>query len=229
MISFSSFVFLFYVIYMKSSVLQSSILKLMYTGICRNFLTIFSKVHFDKQIRTELKGFSQYIIVANHTSHLDTVSLLASLPANHLYKIKSVAAEDYFGNTKIKRWLSNYFINTLLIRRKGTKEERNDAIRKMIDALDQGYSLLIYPEGSRKHGGEMKEIKSGIAHLLSSRPQIPYIPVYLKGMNSLISKSKSSKIILWGKITYMNKSEIKDIIDNIRLDFDELTSKANSI
>lgn len=50
----------------------------------------------------------QFIILANHNSHLDTLSLLASLPGELLWKVKPVAAEDYFGKTRFQASISNF-------------------------------------------------------------------------------------------------------------------------
>ena len=90
--------------------------------------------------------------LANHNSHLDTLSLLSSLPGGLLWKVKPVAAEDYFGKTRFQASISNFFINTLLIRRKGEKDSEHDPIRKMLEAIDAGYSLILFrkePEESR--------------------------------------------------------------------------------
>lgn len=93
----------------------------------------------------------QFIILANHNSHLDTLSLLSSLPGGLLWKVKPVAAEDYSGNP-LSGFHQQLFINTLLIRRKGEKDSEHDPIRKMLEAIDAGYSLILFrkePEESR--------------------------------------------------------------------------------
>ena len=99
----------------------------------------------------------QFIILANHNSHLDTLNLLSSLPRKLLWKVKPVAAEDYFRKTRFQASISNYFINTLLIRRKGEKDSEHDPIRKMLEAIDAGYSLILFPEGTRGKAGNRWE------------------------------------------------------------------------
>ena len=56
-------------------------------------------------------------------------------------------------------------INTLLIRRKGEKDSEHDPIRKMLEAIDAGYSLILFPEGTRGKSEQMGKIKSGIARI----------------------------------------------------------------
>ena len=145
--------------------MQSAMMQILYKGIFRWFLKLIVGVQFpDTRF---LKKEGQFIILANHNSHLDTLSLLSSLPGNLLWKIKPVAAEDYFGRTRFQAAFSNYFINTLLIRRKGEKDSEHDPLRKMLDAIDEGYSLILFPEGTRGKPEQMGKIKSGIARILS--------------------------------------------------------------
>ena len=100
--------------------MQSAMMQILYKGIFRWFLKLIVGVQFPDTRFLRKEG--QFIILANHNSHLDTLSLLSSLPGNLLWKIKPVAAEDYFGRTRFQAAFSNYFINTLLIRRKGEKD-----------------------------------------------------------------------------------------------------------
>ena len=67
----------------------------------------------------------------------------------------------------------------LLIRRKGEKDSEHDPIRKMLEDIDAGYSLILFPEGTRGKPEQMGKIKSGIARILSLRPEVKYIPVFM--------------------------------------------------
>lgn len=108
--------------------MQSAMMQILYKGIFRWFLKLIVGVQFPDTRFLQKEG--QFIILANHNSHLDTLSLLSSLPGNLLWKVKPVAAEDYFGRTRFQAAFSNYFINTLLIRRKGEKDSEHDPLRK---------------------------------------------------------------------------------------------------
>ena len=116
--------------------MQAAAMQIIYKGVFQWFLKLIVGVQFtDCRF---LKKEKQFIILANHNSHLDTLSLLASLPGDLLWKVKPVAAEDYFGKTRFQASISNFFINTLLIRRKGEKDSEHDPIRKMLEAIDAG-------------------------------------------------------------------------------------------
>ncbi|HEX6892447.1 MAG TPA: lysophospholipid acyltransferase family protein, partial [Chryseolinea sp.] len=167
--------------------MQKIILQLTYSLLIRNFLKLFVGVKF-QNARFLLKE-KQFIIVANHNSHLDTLTILASLPSKIISNVKPVAAQDHFGKTRFKEKLSNYFINTLLIQRKRDKDNiENDPIHKMIKALDNGYSLILFPEGTRGAPEVQQPLKPGIGYVLSERPLVKYVPAFMKGMGKAMPK-----------------------------------------
>lgn len=208
--------------------MQPTVMQILYKGICHWFLKLIVGVEF-----TDcgfLKEEEQFIILANHNSHLDTLSLLSSLPGSLLWKVKPVAAEDYFGKNRFQTFLSNYFINTLLIRRKGEKDSEHDPLKKMLAAIDEGYSLILFPEGTRGKPEQMGNIKSGIAHILSQRPQVKYVPVFMTGMGHSLPKGeliilpyKSS--IFYGMPTLAKSMDIQEILQQITNDFEVMREK----
>ncbi|MCD7931949.1 MAG: 1-acyl-sn-glycerol-3-phosphate acyltransferase [Tannerellaceae bacterium] len=212
---------------MKKRFLQAICLRIIYKGFARWILKLFVGVRFSDC--SCLKKEDQFIIVANHNSHLDTISLLASLPGSLLWKVKPVAAEDYFGNTRLKAACSNYFINTLLIQRKGVKEEENHPLTKMLTALEQGYSLILFPEGTRGEAEKMDRIKPGIARLLAARPGLKYVPVYLSGMGRSLPKGKILILPYQASVNYgvptlpVNNDPVQ-ILEQIQVDFDNMAA-----
>lgn len=87
--------------------MQSAMMQILYKGIFRWFLKLIVGVQFPDTRFLRKEG--QFIILANHNSHLDTLSLLSSLPGNLLWKIKPVAAEDYFGRTRFQAAFSTFY------------------------------------------------------------------------------------------------------------------------
>ena len=80
--------------------MQKITLKIIYSFFIRWFLKFIVGVKFDNA--NFLLKENQFILVANHNSHLDTMTLLASLPSSIIHKVKPVAAGDHFGKTKLK-------------------------------------------------------------------------------------------------------------------------------
>lgn len=155
------------------------------------FMRIFLKVTlgFNCQNRSALKKYSQVIIIANHNSHLDTMALMAALPASMINKVHPVAAADYFGSSKLKAFLSRLLINALLIPRKRPQEEQGpDPVAIMEQQLKKGRSLIIFPEGTRGEPEVMSHFKKGIGYLLERYPAIPVVPVFLEGLGKSLPK-----------------------------------------
>ena len=205
--------------------MQSLVLQLIYSVILRWILKLFVGVKFDDG--SFLKKEKQYIIVANHNSHLDTMTLMAAIPSSQLHRVKPVAAADYFGNTRLKAAFSNYFINTLLISRSG-----GNAIKQMKKILDDGYSLILFPEGTRGEPDEEQALKPGIALLLSLCPQVKYVPAYMIGMGKAMPKGDNlivpyDSYLYFGKPTLAQSSDVKEILKQIEDDLHALREKAN--
>lgn len=206
--------------------MQKLLLQFTYSFLVRTFLKVIVGVKFDNA-RFLLKE-EQFIIVANHNSHLDTMAIMASIPSKIIHKVKPVAAADYFGKTKFKEKLSNYLVNTVLISRKRDKDHpENDPINKMIKALDEGFSLIIFPEGTRGQPEVQQPLKPGIAYVLIKRPQIKYVPAYLKGMGKAMPKDDSLLIPFNSSLTYGQPANIinpnvMDILKQIEGDLNVL-------
>ena len=150
--------------------------------VVRPFLTLF--IGLKVRGRDHLPEKGPFLLVANHSSHLDTVSLLALFPLGRLKEIRPVAAADYFDRNRIVSFLTRTFFNILpIVRKREDVTPENDPRKSMVEALKAGFSLLIFPEGTR--GTEPPEIgrfKSGVAYLVESFPGLPIVAAYLENM-----------------------------------------------
>jgi len=189
---------------------------ILYKICMRLFLGIVVGVkYFNQHV---LKREKNFIIVSNHNSHLDTMALMAALPIFWLNKTKPVAAGDYFGDTPLKEKLSKYFLNALLIpRTKDENKEEEHPIDKMLHALDEGNSLILFPEGSRGEAEKMQTFKKGVGVLLKKRKNIPYIPVYMCGFGKAMPKGRLLLVphecaIYFGEPTYASSDNVDEIV-----------------
>ena len=200
--------------------MKKALLIIAYSVVIRFFLKLIVGVKFSNA--SFLKKEKQFILIANHNSHLDAISIMASMPSSIIHKVKPVAAEDYFGKTKTKAWLSNYFINTLLIQRKSDKENpENDPIYKMNKALKDGFSLIIFPEGTRGEPNKEKEFKAGVALVLINNPTIPYVPINLKAMGKAMPKGDNlivphESAIVFGAPRNIESQDVSTILKKMR-------------
>lgn len=206
--------------------MRKIILQLLYSVILRLFLRIFVGVKFGKA--KFLLEEKQFIIVANHNSHLDTLTVMASLPRQIIHKVRPVAAADHFGKTKLKEKLTNYFINALLIQRKRDKDNPdNDPINRMVKALDEGYSLLLFPEGTRGEPEVQQPLKPGVSYVLIQRPHVKYVPAYMKGMGKAMPKDDNlivpfTSSLTYGQATLIQSMDSSEILKQIEQDLNQL-------
>jgi len=139
--------------------------------------------------REHLTGSQPIILVANHSSHLDTMSLLSLFPLSKLRGIRPVAAADYFERNAFVSILTKTLFNILPIARKNITPE-NNPLRRMREAIAAGDSLIIFPEGTRGSGRELGEFRSGVAHLIEKVPGVPVVPAYLVNMGRSLPKGE---------------------------------------
>lgn len=134
-----------------------------------------------------LPGSRSFILVANHSSHLDTVCLLAALPFQKLHRAFPAAAEDYFFRSVPRLWIASVVVNALPF-------ARNIQARHSITVCHQllanpGNILIIFPEGTRSTTGEVSEFRSGIGALVAGK-DVPVLPCYLDGAHRAWPKGR---------------------------------------
>jgi len=117
-----------------------------------------------------------FVVVANHSSHLDTPLIVGSLPRPLARYLAAGAAADYFFNVWWRRGLTALFFNAFPVRRTGPATSPTSA-RSL---LMRGIPVLIFPEGTRSKDGELGRFKPGAA-ALAAACDVPCIPVALIG------------------------------------------------
>ena len=174
---------------LKSSrlTLQSVAQMLAFVLIVKPFMALF--IGLRVRGREHLAGSAPFILIANHSSHLDTISLLSLFPLGRLRHIRPVAAADYFERNKFVSIFTKTLFNILPIARKNITTE-NNPLRRMREALQAGDSLIIFPEGTRGSGEQIREFRSGVAHLIEKLPDVPIVPAYLVNMGRSLPKGE---------------------------------------
>lgn len=192
--------------------MKNILIHLFYTLLVRPLLTLIIGVRFEN---TEvLSKTKQFIIVGNHNSHLDAVSIRSVLPAYQKKNTYTIAAKDYFGTSSMSCKAMTWFLNAVLIRRERVPHEPS-AIEILDDCLKKGKSLILFPEGSRGQAGVITEFKKGIAVLLKRHPNLHFIPTYINGFGRILPKDSNLCLPLPCKIRFGEpmKSESQDIDD----------------
>ena len=126
------------------------------------------------------------IFVANHHSHLDTGLVLTSLPERFRHKAIVAAAADYFFTSRAKGAFSALAIGAIPMER--TKVGRRSA-DLAAELLDDGWNLVMFPEGGRSPDGWGRSFRGGAAYL-ALRCKRPVVPIYLEGTGRLWRRGK---------------------------------------
>lgn len=129
------------------------------------------------------------IYFANHSSHLDFVVIWAALPGKYRKRTRPVAAADYWERGPVRRFVATRVFHAVLISR-GKITRADDPIQHMIDAMDAGSDLILFPEGTRSPDGQVAEFRSGLHVLVRRHPQAELIPVHLENLNRILPKGE---------------------------------------
>lgn len=145
----------------------------------------------------------QRIYFANHGSNLDAPVIWASLPTAIREKTRPVAARDYWEGGRLRRHLAQRVFRCVLIERVRVTKSSNPLVA-MEAALDEGSSLIIFPEGRRSFNEdeEMGQFKPGLWHLARKHPEVELVPVFLENLNRILPKGEFILIPLLAAVTF---------------------------
>jgi 1-acyl-sn-glycerol-3-phosphate acyltransferase len=124
------------------------------------------------------------VFAANHASHLDTPLLLTCLPPRFRHHTVVAAAADYFFDKRWKGALWAFAIAAVPMER--TKVSRKSATTATA-LVEEGWSLVIFPEGGRSPHGWAQPFRGGAAYV-SIRCQVPVVPVHIEGTRRVLKK-----------------------------------------
>ncbi len=145
---------------------------------------------------------TQRVYFGNHSSHADFVLIWSSLPARIRAHTRPVAGSDYWLKGLVRSYIGTKVINAVLVDR-DRKPGMPDAITIMVEAIDAGSSLIIFPEGTRNTTEEvLLPFKSGIYRLAVERPHLEFIPVWLENLNRVMPKGEVVPIPLLCTATF---------------------------
>lgn len=138
------------------------------------------------------------IFAGNHHSHLDTPVVLTSIPEPWRHKVFVGAAADYFFRTRVTSTLSALVIGAIPIER--SKVSRKSADQAAV-LIDQGWSMLIFPEGGRSPDGWGQPFRGGAAYL-SNRCRVPVVPLHIQGTGRILRKGAKLPTPANVRVTY---------------------------
>ncbi len=156
--------------------LESAISCLLWRTLTRIYLLLAHRweIHGRENLPTQ----APFVLLANHSSHLDAVVLGAMLPARFVGAVFPIAAGDTFFTKRASSIFATAFMNALPIWRKNCGAHSLDDLRTR---LLEGRSIyILFPEGTRTRDGQMGKFKPGLGRLVAEA-KVPVVPVYLHG------------------------------------------------
>ncbi|MBZ5525376.1 MAG: AMP-binding protein [Acidobacteriia bacterium] len=159
---------------------------------------IFARIHVSGL--ENLRGLQGPVVfAANHQSNFDTPSVLSGLPRYWRYRIAPAMWKEYFDahffperHSWRERWGNSilYFLLTLLFNTfpvPQTEAGTRQTIRYVGELVEEGWSILIFPEGERTETGEIGRFFPGVG-MIASRMQIPVVPIRLIGLDKVLHR-----------------------------------------
>jgi long-chain acyl-CoA synthetase len=157
---------------------------------------LFAKIRVEGLENLE-KIDSPVIFAANHQSHMDTPVIMAAMPPRLRYRLAPAMAKEFFKahffpdefgrrarfTNSLNYYLAALFFNAFPLpqREAGARQ----TLRYIGDVLEDGFSVLIFPEGRRTQTGAIDQFRPGIG-MIAARLAVPIVPVRLKGLENVL-------------------------------------------
>ena len=168
---------------------MGTIIRFLFFGVIARFVALFV-LGLNVRHRERLPKGGPCIVIANHNSHLDTITLMTLLPLKLLPRVHPVAAADYFLRNRLLAWFALKVIGIVPINRQRTRPDE-DLLKPVRDSIARGDVLIFFPEGSRGQPEELTEFKNGIARLAEQFPAIPVVPIFMHGLGKALPKGEA--------------------------------------
>jgi 1-acyl-sn-glycerol-3-phosphate acyltransferase len=142
----------------------------------------------------------QRLYFANHTSHLDFVLIWSALPTAARVVTRPVAAREYWERGRMRKYFASRIFNAVLIDRKVSPHD--NPVDRIINAMGDRHSVILFPEGTRGSGAEIDSFKSGLYHICARKTGLELVPVYLENLNRILPKGEFLPVPLLSSVTF---------------------------
>lgn len=132
------------------------------------------------------KNYPKLLVISNHASHLDAVSIAAAIPFKYWGDLYIAAAKDYWFKNPFFTFFSKHCLGAVPIDRKDKTGEAVKLCTSLLSDLDRIW-MILFPEGSRSKDGYIQRFKRGVS-LFSEKTDTPILFLYLEGNADLMPK-----------------------------------------
>ena len=188
-------------------------IRFIWTLILKLFFKIYIRLEIVGDYRALFKKHPKLILVSNHASHIDAITIATSLPLGYLQHLYISAAKDYFFSNPLVTFFSKHCLGAIPIDR---NKDPGGSVRLCLDLIRnlERVWMILFPEGTRSASGKIQPFKRG-ASIFSAETQTPILFLYLQGNHRLWPKgrffAKPGRLkLLWGPCTDL-KSPCKPV------------------
>lgn len=142
------------------------------------------------------------IYFPNHRSHGDFLLVWAALPPRLRRTTRPVAGKDYWLSDRLKRYIITRVFNGVLVERNAGANRNSNPLETLGQALQDGQSLIMFPEGTRNQDDELLPFKSGIYHLAMAHPEVELVPVWINNLGRVMPKGQRVPVPLLCSLTF---------------------------
>ncbi len=162
-------------------------------------------VRFLTAVRADWKGIEpvqkQRVYFANHTSNGDMPMIWSVLPPALRRETRPVAAADYWLKNKLRAFAGGEVFKAVLIDRR--REVNDDPMAKILAAMEDGASLIIFPEGNRNMTEDpLLPFKAGLYNMGKARPDVDLVPTWVANLNEIMPKGEIIPLPLICTVTF---------------------------
>lgn len=170
----------------------------LFSRVVRTLWSLFLKyVFFRFYIFLRVKGdfhavykkHPRLIVISNHSSHLDAVSIAAAVPFRYWLNLYFAAAKDYFFSNFWMSYFSKHCIGAIPVDRKSKNGEAVKICLTLLRNLKSVW-LVMFPEGTRTKDGKIKPFKRGIS-MFAEKTNTPILFLYIENGYNLWPKGQS--------------------------------------
>lgn len=161
---------------------------------------------FVTAVRADWRGIEpvpkQRVYYANHVSNGDMPMIWTVLPGHMRRQTRPVAAADYWLKNRLRAFVGPEVFNCVLVDRR-PEARTEDPMANILQALEEGSSLIIFPEGNRNMTDDpLLPFRAGLYNMGKAFPEVDLVPTWVANLNKIMPKGEIIPLPLICTVTF---------------------------